>query len=53
MNLAPERQLAHAQVLRARGSALPFGELPAEAILDSWSRCLRSGLDFARARRFP
>ena len=47
MNLAPERQLAHAQVLRARGSALPFGELPAEVILDSWSRCLRSGLDFA------
>jgi transcriptional regulator of acetoin/glycerol metabolism len=47
MNLAPERQLAHAQVLRARGSALPPGELPAEAILDSWSRCLRSGLDFA------
>ncbi|MEP6505054.1 MAG: sigma-54-dependent Fis family transcriptional regulator [Betaproteobacteria bacterium] len=47
MNLAPERQLAHAQVLRARGSALPPGELPAEAILDSWSRCLRSGLEFA------
>ena len=47
MNLAPERQLAHAQVLRARGSALPPGETPAEVILDSWSRCLRSGLDFA------
>ncbi len=47
MDLAPERQLAHAQVLRARGGALPPGELPAEVILDSWSRCLRSGLDFA------
>ena len=47
MDLAPERQLAHAQVLRVRGSALPPGELPAEVILDSWSRCLRSGLDFA------
>jgi len=47
MDLAPERQLAHAQVLRARGLALPPGELPSEVILDSWSRCLRSGLDFA------
>jgi transcriptional regulator of acetoin/glycerol metabolism len=47
MNLAPERQLAHAHVLRARGNTLPPGELPAEVILDSWSRCLRSGLDFA------
>jgi sigma-54 dependent transcriptional regulator, acetoin dehydrogenase operon transcriptional activator AcoR len=47
MDLAPERQLAHAQVLRVKGGALPPGELPAEAILDSWSRCLRSGLDFA------
>lgn len=47
MDLAPERQLAHAQVLRARGSALPPGEAPAGVILDSWSRCLRSGLDFA------
>lgn len=47
MNLAPERQLAHAQVLRMKGSVLPSGELPAETILDSWSRCLSSGLDFA------
>ena len=47
MDLAPERQLAHAQVLRVKGGALPPGELPAEVILDSWSRCLRSGLDFA------
>jgi transcriptional regulator of acetoin/glycerol metabolism len=47
MDFAPERQMAHAQVLRVRGGALPPGELPSDVILDSWSRCLRSGLDFA------
>jgi transcriptional regulator of acetoin/glycerol metabolism len=49
MNLGSERQLAHARVLRARGSALPPGDLPAGEILDSWARCLEAGLDFSGA----
>jgi len=47
MNLGSERQLAHARVLRARGSALPPDGQPAAEILDSWARCLATGLDFA------
>lgn len=43
--ISPERQLAHAQALRARGSALPPEGLPQPEILDSWVRCMRSGLD--------
>jgi transcriptional regulator of acetoin/glycerol metabolism len=49
MNLGSERQLTHARVLRARGSALPPEGQPAGEILDSWARCLANGLDFARA----
>ena len=49
MNLGSERQLAHARVLRARGSALPPDGMPAGEILDSWARCLEAGLDFAGA----
>ena len=49
MNLGSERQLAHARVLRARGSALPPDGQPAGEILDSWARCLEAGLDFAAA----
>jgi transcriptional regulator of acetoin/glycerol metabolism len=49
MNLGSERQLAHARVLRARGSALPPEGQPAAEILDSWARCLANGLDFAGA----
>ena len=49
MNLGSERQLAHARVLRARGSAMPPDGLPAGDILDSWARCLEAGLDFAGA----
>jgi transcriptional regulator of acetoin/glycerol metabolism len=49
MNPGSERQLAHARVLRARGSALPPDGQPAGEILDSWARCLEAGLDFARA----
>jgi transcriptional regulator of acetoin/glycerol metabolism len=47
MNLGSERSLAHARVLRARGSALPPDLHPPAAILDSWARCLEAGLDFA------
>jgi len=49
MNLGSERQLAHARVLRARGSAMPPDGLPAGDILDSWARCLEAGLDFTAA----
>ena len=49
MNLGSERQLAHARVLRARGSAMPPDGLPTGEILDSWARCLEAGLDFAGA----
>jgi transcriptional regulator of acetoin/glycerol metabolism len=49
MKLGSERQLAHARVLRARGSAMPPDGLPAGEILDSWARCLEAGLDFAAA----
>jgi len=49
MSLGSERQLAHARVLRARGSALPPDGLPAGEILDSWARCLEAGLDFSGA----
>src|SRR4051812_28093534 len=46
MNLGSERQLAHARVLRARGSAVPLDGPPASHILDSWARCAEAGLDF-------
>lgn len=49
MNLGSERQLAHARTLRARGSAVPPGGLPAGDILDSWIRCAEAGLDFTAA----
>ena len=49
MNPGSERQLAHARVLRARGSAMPPDGQPAGEILDSWARCLEAGLDFASA----
>jgi len=42
----PERRLAHARVLRARGGLLPDGQ-PPDDILDSWARCMEAGLDFA------
>lgn len=46
MNLSHEQQLAHARVLRARGSALPPQGLPGTDILDSWLRSMDAGLDF-------
>ena len=49
MSLGSERQLAHARVLRARGSALPPDGLPPAEILDSWARCHAAGLDFSGA----
>jgi transcriptional regulator of acetoin/glycerol metabolism len=49
MNLGSERQLAHARVLRARGSAVPPDGPPSGDILDSWMRCTEAGLDFSAA----
>jgi transcriptional regulator of acetoin/glycerol metabolism len=48
-----DRQMAHAHVLRARGSALPPGDMPSIDILDSWVRCMRAGLDFAAPTSAP
>jgi transcriptional regulator of acetoin/glycerol metabolism len=62
MNLGPEprgrvarheRELAHAQAVRARGAALPPDGLPGGEILDSWVRCMRAGLDCARPLAVP
>jgi len=47
MNLGSERQLVHARVVRARGSALPPEGIPSDEILDSWARCAEAGLAFA------
>ena len=49
MDLTPERQWNHAQVLRARAGAFPAPGLPGPYILDSWSRSMRSGLHFSDA----
>ncbi|MCE2657322.1 MAG: sigma-54-dependent Fis family transcriptional regulator [Rubrivivax sp.] len=51
--ISPERQLAHAQAMRARGSALPPEGMPGPEILDSWVRCMRAGLDAARGMTPP
>ena len=48
MNISQQTQLAHAQAVRARGSALPPGGTPPPVILDSWVRCMEAGLDVAR-----
>lgn len=45
MSLTPERELAHARAIQARGNALPPEGLPTPAILDSWARCMARGLD--------
>ena len=47
MNPADERSLSHAQVVLARGAALPPGALPPIDILDSWVRCTHAQLDFS------
>ena len=47
MTPAHERQIAHARALRVRGSAVPPDGTPDEIILDSWVRCMHSGLDHA------
>ena len=44
---------AHAQALRARGSALPPEGRPSTDILDSWVRCMQAGLDSAGPALIP
>jgi transcriptional regulator of acetoin/glycerol metabolism len=44
---------AHARAVRARGSALPPEGLPHGEILDSWVRCMTSGLDPGAALSVP
>lgn len=53
MILTPAREMAHAQALLARGSALPPDGMPGAEILDSWVRCMRAGLDPAAAASVP
>ena len=49
MILSDQRQmsLAHASALRARAETLPPDGPPLPLILDSWARCMESGLDIA------
>jgi len=47
MTPTQERQIAHAGALRLRGNAIPPEGLPGEDILDSWVRCIQTGLDHA------
>ena len=42
-----DRERAHAYAVRARGNALPADGLPSADILDSWVRCMQTGLDCA------
>lgn len=42
-----ERERAHANAVRARGNALPVDGLPSLDVLDSWVRCMQTGLDSA------
>ena len=47
MTPSSQLQLARAQAIRARGSALPPQGLPSDDVVDSWVRCMQSGLDLA------
>ncbi|MCY7316463.1 MAG: sigma 54-interacting transcriptional regulator, partial [Rubrivivax sp.] len=44
MTPSDDRTLAHARAIRARGLAMPPEGLPSTVILDSWARCLETGL---------
>ncbi len=41
----PDRAMAHADAIRARGVALSSEGLPSDEILESWTRCMAAGLD--------
>ncbi len=45
----PDRAMAHIDAVQARGAALPPDDLPSDAILESWSRCVAAGLDGSKA----
>ena len=47
------QDLARARAVQARGTALPPEGLPGPDILDSWARCLASGLDCRRELVVP
>ena len=49
MDVTTERQWDLAQALRARTGAFPAQALPAQHILESWSRSMRAGLHFSDA----
>jgi hypothetical protein len=44
---------AHARAIQARGVALPPEGLPSGVILDSWARCMASGLHPGGALAVP
>ncbi len=47
MNASAERELVHARIVRARGGALPPDGMPSAEILESWTRSMQAGLDYA------
>lgn len=53
MSPTDERLMAHALAVRARGSTLPPEGTPPPAILDSWVRCMRNGLDLGAPLSVP
>ena len=54
MNLAPDtRKLAHARAIQARSLAMPAEGPPSAMILDSWARCLDTGLQPGAALQVP
>ncbi len=47
MNPMEQQSLSRAKAVRARGNAMPPDGLPSEVILDSWVRCMHTGLQAA------
>lgn len=45
MSPSPDHLIARAHALHARGNALPPEGRPSDEIVDSWVRCMQSGLD--------
>ena len=53
MTVDEVRAYAHARAIKARGVALPPEGVPPAVILDSWARCLDSGLLASKAVAVP
>ena len=47
MNPMQQQSLSRANAVRARGNAMPPDGLPSDVILDSWVRCMHTGLQAA------